>query len=218
MATVSSHSSEPVAIETSPLVAPPPSPVVVPKGEKYGRAVKAAGTRALGKDLRKRGLYELSMLCSLMSSAEYVYQNVCWEAEDEGDGSPVPARLAAWLDEGNLIIAAMAAEETSENIKSAPADEIARAVKQALSDLGLTRSGKVLSKENARCLRSAHDHIETAHDHMETARCLVRSVIDKNGEEPDDENPEESDTDGDTDDARALRVRKAHALRLKATA
>ena len=171
--------------------------------------MRAANTRALGKDLRQRGLYELAGLCSLLSQAEWLYQNVCYEADAEGDGSPIPDRLAAWLDEGNLIIAAMADEETQENLKGAAADEIERAVSRALAGAGFTRSGKVLSKENARCLRSAHDHIETA-------RCLVRSVIDKNGEEPDDENPEESDTDGDTDDARALRVRKAHALKRRA--
>jgi hypothetical protein len=185
-----SHAEEPEA--TSPPVEP---------------AVKAdRAFRAQAKTFRRRGLGELSQLCDLLGYAEHLYNQICDEAEDEGDGSPIPDRLAAWLDEGNAIIAAMADEETQENLKGAPADEIARAVKQALSDLGLTRSGKVLSKENARCLRSAHDH-------METARCLVRSVMDKNGEEPDDENPEESDTDGDSDDARALRVRKAHALK-----
>ena len=181
------------------------------KSSKDDRAAKAAATRALGKDLRQRGLGELSQLCDLLSYAEYVYDSICREADDEGDGSPIPDRLAAWLDEGNLIIAAMADEETQENLKGAAADEIERAVRRALADAGFTRSGKVLSEENERCLRSAHDH-------METARCLVRSVIDKNGKEPDDENPEESDTDGDTDDARALRVRKAHALKTRQSA
>jgi hypothetical protein len=67
----------------------------------------------------------------------------------------------------------------------------------------LARAGRVLSADNERCLRDAHDH-------METARGMVRSVIDQNV----DADPED---DGDEDDARALRARQAEAIRIKTT-
>ena len=67
----------------------------------------------------------------------------------------------------------------------------------------LARAGRVLSADNERCLRDAHDH-------METARGLVRSVIDQNV----DADPEKDDGD---EEARALRARQADAIRIKTT-
>ena len=102
--------------------------------------------RALSKSYRKKGLYELSSLCDLLSYADHVCTCVEREAIDEGDGSPVPARMRAWIDEGNRIIAVMAAEETAENIQGTqdPADiegEVSRGVQRALSALGLKAQG-----------------------------------------------------------------------------
>jgi HK97 family phage prohead protease len=68
----------------------------------------------------------------------------------------------------------------------------------------LLRAGKVLSKENERCLRDALELHGRACD-------MVRSVCDKN---KDDEDPEEDDDDPDADD-RALRARKAAARKRK---
>ena len=67
----------------------------------------------------------------------------------------------------------------------------------------LARAGRVLSADNERCLRDAHDH-------METARGLVRSVIDQNV----DADPEKDDGD---EEARALRARQADAIRIKSS-
>jgi hypothetical protein len=178
------------------------------KDEKDNRAAVRPSMRVLAAAYRKRGLYELSMLCDLIGYAEYVYQRVVAEAADENDGSPLPARMAAWLDEGNLIIAAMAAEETQENIKGAQGGDsveaqVDRAVRRALVGLGIERAGRVLSADNERCLRAAHEHIKQAAD-------MVVSVADQNND-PDDADPEQ----GDGDEARALRARRANALRLK---
>lgn len=165
--------------------------------DKSDRSARRVAIRALGKSLHKRGLYELSQLCSLVDYAEYVYQCVCWEADNEGDGSPLPARMAAWLDEGNAIIAAMAAEETTENMKGDVAREVEEAVTRALQGLGLAREGKRLSAETERCMREAHDHVQKAAD-------LIRGVVDP------DADPETGDGD-DATRAAAVAARRAAA-------
>jgi hypothetical protein len=67
----------------------------------------------------------------------------------------------------------------------------------------VTRAGKVLSAENERCLREAHDHMTRAVD-------MVRSVVDKNNDD-DEDGPD----DDKGDDERAVRLRRAKALKLK---
>jgi hypothetical protein len=86
----------------------------------------------------------------------------------------------------------------------------------------LTRAGRVLSGENERRLRDAHDHMLAACDH-------VRSVIDSN--DPDDDGDEntqgDDDKDGDRavpakvegrDEQKARRMRVARALQASASA
>ena len=187
-----------------------PSPLAGEGGAQSATDEGAINYRALAKSYRKKGLNELSILCDLVSYAEHVCQRVEREAADEGDGSPIPARMRAWVDEGNKIIAAMAQEETAENIagKQDPADiegEVARGVQKALAALGLTKSGKTISAANEKKLRDAHAHITAA------AEC-VASVVD-----PDDEDgaPDERDDDDDESASIAaaeLRARKARAL------
>lgn len=167
--------------------------------DKADRSGRRVAIRTLGKSLHKRGLYELSQLCSLVDYAEYVYQCVCWEADNEGDDSPLPARMAAWLDEGNAIIAAMAAEETTENMKTDVAREVEEAVTRALQGLGLAREGKRLSAETERCMRDAHDHVQKAAD-------LIRGVVDP----ADNADPEAGDGD-DATRAAAIAERRAAA-------
>ena len=59
------------------------------------------------------------------------------------------------------------------------------------------------SAENERCLREAHDHMTRAVD-------MVRSVVDKNNDD-DEDGPD----DDKGDDERAVRLRRAKALKLK---
>jgi len=169
----------------------------------------AAKIRTTAKDFRTRGLYELSMLCDLLGYADYVCCRMEQEASDEQDGSPNPARMRAWVDEGNRIIAAVAAEETAENIQGTqdPADierKVARAVRTALSGLGLIREGKRLSK-------ASRDKVKEAHGHATSAVNTLNGLLtDDNSDGDDPENPDDSE-DVDTDDARARRARKAAA-------
>ncbi len=181
-----------------------------------GKAKKGSDDRAFAVSMRrraaaarKRGLYELSMLCELVSYADYVCRSVEQEAIDEGDGSEVPAQMRAWIDEGNRIIAAMAAEETAENIEGTQdvGRQVEAAVGRALAGLGFAREGKRLSAETERCMRAAHGHVTQAAD-------LIKSVVDPNDDEdPEDVNAGPADPEGDE---RALQERKARALAAKA--
>ena len=169
-----------------------------------------ADHRALAKSYRQRGLYEVSCLCDLISYADYLCERVEEEAEYENDGSPLPARMRAWINEGAEIIAAMAKEETDELIgRSEAVDvsaQVAAGVTKALSALGLARSGRRLSAETEKCLRAAHEHCEAAGKHLIT-------VLDP----PDDEDPEDPGDDPDAEE-RALRERKARAARARSRA
>lgn len=71
----------------------------------------------------------------------------------------------------------------------------------------LIRSGKVLSAENERCLRSAHDHMTQAVD-------MVRSVVDKNDDDKSDDDDNEDDNNDDDNNERAVRERRARAIAL----
>lgn len=64
----------------------------------------------------------------------------------------------------------------------------------------VTRAGKVLSTENERSLREAHDHMTKAVE-------MVRSVVDKNSDDDDD-------NQDDDDNARAVRERRARIIEL----
>ena len=177
-----------------------------------GKRSFASKIRALAKDLRQRGLFEVSMLCDVVAYADYVCCNVEQEAADEGDGSPIPARMRAWVNEGNEIIAAMAAEETAENIAGTQDGDVerqvARGVERALSALGLTREGKRLSKDSRAKIQEAHGHASAVVD-------TLGGLLDDTSDGDDPENPDGSDDVDDLDGERALRARKARARALK---
>jgi hypothetical protein len=150
-------------------------------------------------------------MCDALEHCRYVHAQVCAEAAAEGDGSLIPDRMGAWLDEGHRICAAMAAEETQENIDGTQDERTASlveaAVSRALRGLGLARAGKRLSAETERCLRAAHAHVTAAHKSLE-------DVLDPESDaDPETGTGEGDDTQDGESDARALRARKAAALK-----
>jgi HK97 family phage prohead protease len=74
----------------------------------------------------------------------------------------------------------------------------------------LLRAGKTISADNERCLREAHDEMTRAHGHIKSAAKKVKSVADAN-----DDDDEDAEAGDDGDDERALRGRRAKALKLK---
>lgn len=195
--------------------------------------------------LGKRSLSHVGWLAMLLADLGWVQESVAWEAAMEEDGSTVPAEMLEAMKALGTVLIAMTIEEVNELLAGDDEDdvigdvvEMASAVEQKRAafralrclDAGslvvvtmamrkriagetvslapLIRAGKVLSAENERCLRAAHDHMTQAVD-------MVRSVVDKNGDdsENDDDNNEDDNQDDDDEKARALRVRKARALK-----
>lgn len=72
-----------------------------------------------------KGMYTLAMMADMLQGIAYLCQDTKFEAEYEGDGSPLPASLAKWLKDGLAIFNAMAAEETAELLSTVTAKKTA---------------------------------------------------------------------------------------------
>jgi HK97 family phage prohead protease len=68
------------------------------------------------RDLKvtKKGLYSVSSLASLLSELGWLQDTVAWEAEYEGDGSEIPARLLEAMQNLGHILVDMTIEEVAE--------------------------------------------------------------------------------------------------------
>jgi phage head maturation protease len=75
--------------------------------------VPTPGTGEPGDEVKK-GMSNLSTFASLLQSICYLAQDTAWEAEYEGDNSPLPDALKKWLKAGLVIFQDMATEETAE--------------------------------------------------------------------------------------------------------
>lgn len=53
--------------------------------------------KAAEADNIKKGLYQLEMFSSVLQSVGYLVSDTAWDAEYEGDNSPLPAALFAWF-------------------------------------------------------------------------------------------------------------------------
>ena len=202
--------------------------------------------------MTRKGLYSVSYLASILSDLGYLQDAVAWEAESEGDGSPVPAALMDAIKALGQVLIDMTAEEVAELVGGDDEDDLGMTIGMSAADAradiaraipklapaalagfagvarelarGLTvqvktsapaplvlRAGKAISAANEKKLREAHDHM--------TAACeCVKGVIDP----PDDADPEqgtgENDPTDTDDEAKALRARKAAALKRKFSA
>lgn len=87
--------------------------------------------------LVRKGLWSVSRLADLLSSVQYLAQDVAWEAEYEGDGSGVPAQLRAWLEHGVTILTAMVSEEGAEAVAAVPSPA------PAVETVALSATGEV---------------------------------------------------------------------------
>ena len=191
---------------TLPAANPAPAPRVMPK-------------------IGKRGLGHVAWLASILLEIGYLEECVEWEAAIEEDGSAVPEKLAEAMKALGSVLIDMTVEEVSELLAEEGEDDLPlavmamsansearKAIVDALRDaangktvtittsrsIGLIRSGRVLSADNERCLRDAHQHIRDAAE-------MVMSVVGKT--EPADDSEEETRAA----EARARRERIAKA-------
>jgi HK97 family phage prohead protease len=116
--------------------------VAIPANENALVMAKAAGidvdrlglsAPVVTRDLKvtKKGLYSVSSLAALLSELGWLQDTVAWEAEYEGDGSEIPARLLEAMQSLGQILVDMTIEEVGEllgvegDIELVPAETIA---------------------------------------------------------------------------------------------
>ena len=134
--------------------------------------VLAVGTDA---DTVKKGLYGVSRFAELLASLGYEAQDANYEAQYEGDNSPLPAQMRAWLASGAEILKAMTEEETNELLASlappdpAPVVEVVALADTAKGDDPVEKKGAKFSAATKGKLAEAHDHIQKAADCMKAS-------------------------------------------------
>lgn len=207
-----------IAIERLGLVAPAPLPIAT------------------------KGLYEVSWLAMLLADLGYLQDCVEWEAEYEGDGSEVPAKLAAALAELGQVLIEMTAEEVAEMVGAEEDEDPAiladdpvemaawSPAQKALAKLAaIGRRARTIMKrapqpsasiERAGKVLSAANEtsLRDAHDLITKGCGMVKAVFDQataEDPEPDADDPSKSAPAAPADDiAIAARARRERIARV----
>lgn len=96
------------------LVDRPANPDAVLNLAKFQQEDAVEQENAQGQEPVKKGMYAVSTLAEVLQSISGLAQGAQWEAEMEGDNSPLPSKLKAWLAAGGQILQDMTAEEVQE--------------------------------------------------------------------------------------------------------
>lgn len=142
---------------------------------------KASHTRAIAT-IQKRGLYEVASLAYMLEQFGYAHACSEWEAEVEGDESPVPAMLGEALVKFGEAFITMTKEEVTELLagKGLEIDEEAIVVEERAyvaaaktprvrawrHGIAMARAGKALSTSNASKLEQAQESCTRAMKHQ----------------------------------------------------
>lgn len=124
-----------------------------------------AAAKAEGTDVQK-GMYSVSNFASLLQSVSYLIQDTCWEAEYEGDNSPLPAALQEWLKTGLGIFKDMVAEEAQELIAALGGSAEKTEKFQALAGDIVQKAGARFSKATKEALGKVHKACKEADEHL----------------------------------------------------
>lgn len=112
-------------------------------------AVKAGAT--VQKDM-----YSVSNLAALLQSLVYLQMDTAFEAEYEGDESPIPAELATWVKDGAAILARMTEEELTELLGTMKAAEPKFGKKGAKFSAKTKKHLEGIQK----CVKDTQDHLD----------------------------------------------------------
>jgi HK97 family phage prohead protease len=202
--------------------------VAIPANENALVQAKAAGLDvdrldlAIARDaskITKKGLYSVANLAGLLFELGWLQDIVAWEADYEGDGSEIPARLVEALKVLGQILVDMTAEEVAEMMADIGAsdDEVeiveldaATPAQKALFVIAkalrapVERAGKAISSVNEKIIRDGLTSIGGACE-------AILGIVDS----PDDDPIETASADNEM--AKAIRARKARALKLQHT-
>ena len=223
------------------------SPVAVPANPS-ARIIARAAPEPMNKaklKLDAKGMYGIAVLCEILDSLGYLQSMTTYEAENEGDGSALPAMLGeAMRSLGNVLIA-MSREEVAELLADAGAipDAVAEGATaggsvpffKALAAMR-AKAGRALSQTNAEhvaainkaldSLAAIHTKAANLHGKLNDALAEAQSqhadaaehakALSEAGKKPTAEE-EEPDPDEENED-QELSFEAAHRKRLVAIA
>lgn len=118
-------------------------------------------------DTIKKSMWSVQDFAGILMSLGWICRDAQDEATYEGDGSPVPAALRAWLAQGIKIFQDMAAEECAEMLAclKTAAGEV-DVIELAARGSDIAKGGKKFSADTKDKLAKAHKAIQEANDHM----------------------------------------------------
>ncbi len=142
-----------------------PAPVAEGTGSGGGTPLKGVPTpqepdASLEPAPVEKGMYTLAQMASMLDSIAWLCQDTKFEAEYEGDGSPLPAAMAKWLKEGLAIFNTMAAEETAELISMVNAKKAASADLTKADTVGIVPDQEAIEKVVAERIAPLNESLE----------------------------------------------------------
>lgn len=104
-----------------------------------------------------KGLYDVANLAYLLSELGYVADCAEWEAEYEGDDSPVPGMIVDAARQLGEALVAMTVEEVAEMLARLDGGEKGAAIGKIKTFAGILKAGRVLSAANETDIKAACD-------------------------------------------------------------
>jgi Caudovirus prohead serine protease len=160
-----------------------------------------------GEKLAK-GLYSVSAFAQALESLAWICQASQSDFYWEGDGSPVPAQMREWMQDGVEIFCDMAEEEANElvdSLREQAGEAIERIMKGQAMDpklqlAELNKAGAKFSKETKAAMDSHAEHLGKLHKAMKECTSMAKEACDK----MDALMPKDGDgaDDGDDDDGK----------------
>lgn len=139
-----------------------------------------------------KGLWSIRDFAEVLASIGWIARDAQEESTWEGDASPIPAALRAWLAQGVEIFRGMAVEETAEllaDLKSA-AGEI-DVIAMAAAGCDLAKAGRKYSAATKAALAELHKCVKDADAH------LAKLGYDADDADEAEEEAEEKEPEGD---------------------
>lgn len=175
---------------------PTPTPPTGAVGGSEDTATKA--------DTITKSMWDVGAFARMLQ--EFAYLAACSEAELqwEGDGSPIPEALRAWLSQGVDIFKAMANEEANEMLAELGAMVVKPDMVEAAAKAGLINGTDTVAKAGARFSKATKECLNKMRDAMKEAEgCLAELKYDveeaeDEAEDATDKSATATDTDGIT--------------------
>jgi hypothetical protein len=149
------------AAEAAPAAAPAEKSEA---GEAAPEAQPAAAAPAAPAEPEvKKSMWDVSDFASVLQSISWLTQSAEWEAQYEGDSSPIPAQLRAWIADGVKIFTGMAAEEASElvaSLKEQAGEVEVEVMALSAKNGGLAKAGAKFSTTTKEAIGKIHKMVQ----------------------------------------------------------